>query len=71
MNPDRINSIAIDWRTDLEASREITELEKQHFGFVLAWFETWGLKRGLDPCREVCSLGEWMRMAVRTRALPH
>ena len=55
MNPDRVNGIAIDWRIDLEASRELYELGKQHFGFVLAWFETWGLKRGLDLCREAAS----------------
>ena len=52
MNPDRINGIAADWRTDLEACRNLSELEKQYFGFVLAWFETWRLKLGLDPCRE-------------------
>ena len=52
MNPDRINGIAANWRTDLEASRDFSELEKQYFGFVLAWFETWRLKFGLDPCRE-------------------
>ena len=52
MNTGWMNGMAADWRTDLEASRDLSELEKQHFGFVLAWFETWRLKRGLDPCRE-------------------
>ena len=52
MNTGWMNGITADWRTDLEASRDLSELEKQHFGFVLAWFETWRLKQQLDPCRE-------------------
>lgn len=39
-----MTSKAADWRHDLEASRNLTEVEKQHFGFVLAWFESWRLK---------------------------
>jgi hypothetical protein len=36
----------------LEAARNLTELEKQHFGFVLAWFESWRLKLGIALNRE-------------------
>ncbi len=52
MNTDSMNAITADWRADLEASRDLSESEKQHFGFVLAWFETWRLKQGRDPSRE-------------------
>ena len=52
MNTGCMNGVAADWRADLDVSRDLSELEKQHFGFVLAWFETWRIKQGLDPCRE-------------------
>jgi len=39
------------WRSDLEASHNLSDLEKQHYGFVLAWFETWRLKLGMDTDR--------------------
>jgi integron integrase len=47
-----MTSRAADWRHDLEASRNLTEVEKQHFGFVLAWFESWRLKLGIELNRE-------------------
>jgi hypothetical protein len=34
------------WRDDLEASRDLTDLEKQNYGFILAGFETWRLRQG-------------------------
>lgn len=40
-----------DWRADLETSRDLTDLEKQHFGFLLAWYESWRLRQGLEPER--------------------
>lgn len=39
------------WREDLEASRDLTGLEKQHYGFVLSWFETWRVRLGLEAGR--------------------
>lgn len=52
MNSYDMNSTFADWRADLEASRNLSDLEKQHFGFVLAWFETWRIKLGLEARRE-------------------
>ncbi len=46
-----MSAIHADWRSDLEASRDLTDHEKQHFGFLLAWFESWRLKQGLEPGR--------------------
>ena len=36
-----------DWRADLDASRDLSDLEKQSYGFVLGWFEGWRLRKGL------------------------
>ena len=47
-----MNDSAANWRLDLEASRDLTELEKQHYGFLLAWFEAWRLRLGLELGRE-------------------
>jgi integron integrase len=41
-----------DWRADLEASRDVNDLEKQNFGFLLGWYESWRLKLGLELSRE-------------------
>lgn len=41
-----------DWRADLEASRDLSDLEKQNYGFLLAWYESWRLKAGLETGRE-------------------
>ncbi len=35
------------WRVDLDASRDLNDLEKQNCGFVLGWFEIWWLRQGL------------------------
>ena len=44
-----MSAMHADWRADLEASRDLTDHEKQHFGFLLSWFENWRLKQGLEP----------------------
>lgn len=41
-----------DWRADLEASRDLNDLEKQNYGFLLAWYESWRLRQSLRPERE-------------------
>ncbi len=46
-----MNDSQANWRSDLEASRDLTDLEKQHFGFLLAWYESWRLRQGLEPER--------------------
>ncbi|QTN33463.1 tyrosine-type recombinase/integrase [Akkermansiaceae bacterium] len=40
-----------DWRSDLEASRDLTDQEKQNHVFLLAWYEHWRLGQGLEPVR--------------------
>ncbi len=46
-----MSAIHADWRADLEASRDLSDHEKQHFGFLLAWYEGWRIKQGLEPDR--------------------
>ncbi|MDE0826533.1 MAG: integron integrase, partial [Akkermansiaceae bacterium] len=41
-----------DWHEDLMAARNLSDWEKQHFGFVLSWFQNWRLRHELDPSRE-------------------
>ncbi len=47
-----MNQKDADWKADLEASRDLNDLEKQNYGFLLAWFESWRLRQGLGPERE-------------------
>ena len=52
--PVRANSVLmsaqqVDWHQDLVESRDLTDWEKQHFGFVLSWFEGWRLRKRLEP----------------------
>ena len=35
-----------DWRSDLEASRNLTSQEKSGFALVLGWYESWRLRSG-------------------------
>lgn len=37
------------WREDVLASRDLNDLEKQGFAFLLSWFETWRAARRLQP----------------------
>lgn len=37
------------WREDLMASRDLDNREKQSYGFLLAWFESWRMGRRLEP----------------------
>jgi hypothetical protein len=45
-----------DWRADLDASRDLSDLEKQSYGFVLGWFESWRLRKGLRAERPAAVL---------------
>jgi hypothetical protein len=48
VNNARMNANAVaDWRADLDASRDLSDLEKQGFGFLLSWFESWRVRKGL------------------------
>ena len=40
------------WHADLMASRDLSDWEKQNFGFVLSWFESWRRRQDLEPSRE-------------------
>lgn len=51
MNSDRMNTKYVDYREDLELSRDLSELEKQHYGFVLAWFDSWRMRQNLEMGR--------------------
>ena len=46
------SSRSADWHEDLRASRDLSDWEKQHFGFVLAWFPSWRLCEQLPAGRE-------------------
>jgi len=47
-NSDRMSTARYaDWRADLDASRDLSDLDKQSYGFVLGWFESWRLRKGL------------------------
>jgi len=37
------------WQEDLLASRDLNDREKQGFGFLLAWYETWRMGKRLNP----------------------
>ena len=40
-NSDGMNTKAADWRADPDASRDLNDEEKQGFGFLVSWFESW------------------------------
>ena len=44
--------VAGDWRGDLMASRDLSDREKQGYGFLLAWFESWRLGGRLTPSED-------------------
>ena len=46
-----MNSQAADWRADLDASRDLNDQDKQHYGFLLSWFESWRQRQRLEPER--------------------
>ncbi|MBK1829528.1 integron integrase [Verrucomicrobiaceae bacterium R5-34] len=39
----------MDWREDMLASRDLNDREKQGYGFLLSWYETWRISRRLQP----------------------
>ncbi|MFT5881998.1 MAG: integron integrase, partial [Crocinitomicaceae bacterium] len=39
---------------DIENSRDLNRNEKQQFGFLVAWLESWRIQRRLPACRETC-----------------
>jgi len=43
-----MNTVAADWRKDLEAARDLDDVERRNFGFVLAWYDGWRMRVGLE-----------------------
>lgn len=39
---------------DIEMSRDLSRNEKQQFGFLVAWLESWRLPKRLPAGRETC-----------------
>ena len=42
---------AADWRADLEASRDLSDLDKQNYVFLLTWFESWRVRQQREADR--------------------
>lgn len=53
------------WRSDLEASRDLNQREKEQFAFLISWFESWRVARSLMPGREAAT--RFWREAVRAK----
>ena len=47
-----MNNSHADWRHDLEASRDVSERDKEHYGFLLNWFDGWRLRLNLEAGRD-------------------
>ena len=56
----------LSWGEDLAASRDLSDNEKRHYGFLLAWFESWRLRTGRPPSREVAA--EFWKLQVLCKA---
>ena len=46
-----MNTKPADWRADLDASRDLNDREKQQFGFLVSWYESWRERQKLEPGR--------------------
>ena len=53
-----MNTKPADWRADLDASRDLNDREKQQFGFLVSWFESWRERQKLEPGR-AAGAGGW------------
>ena len=56
---------SLNWRDDLNASRNLSRNEVQAFGFVVGWFEDWRVRMNLPPGGE--SAREFWRVAVKSQ----
>jgi hypothetical protein len=54
MNSINNNDSSSPWLDDIENSRDLNRNEKQQFGFLVAWLESWRIQRRLPACRETC-----------------
>ena len=48
MNSVVMNTQAADWPADLDASRDLNDQERQRFGFLAWWFESWRVRQRLE-----------------------
>lgn len=60
-------NVAADWRADLDASRDLSDLEKQNYGFLLSWFESWRVRQRLEPGRAAAVEFWKSQVAVKPR----
>ena len=56
---------SLNWRDDLNVSRNLSRNEVQAFGFVVGWFEDWRVRMNLPPGKE-SARGFW-REAVKSK----
>ena len=56
-----------DWRADLDASRDLGDQEKQHYGFLLMWFESWRVREHLEPDRAAAAAFWKSQVVVKPR----
>ena len=55
------------WSDDLEASRDVNDRDKQGYGFLLSWFESWRLRQRLAPERESAKRFWLMEIVAKPR----
>jgi integron integrase len=60
-------NVAAEWRADLDASRDLSDLEKQGFGFLLSWFESYRMRKGLRADRPAAVLFWREQVVVKPR----
>ena len=56
-----------DWRADLAASRDLSELDKRGFGFLLGWLEGWRVRKQLVAGREAAEAFWKEQVVVKPR----
>jgi integron integrase len=66
MNTVLMNALFADWRADIGASRDLTDVEKQHFVFLISWFESWRLRSRLPG--EHATMARFWRESVLGKA---
>lgn len=61
-----MNTSFADWRADIQASRDLTDVEKQHFVFLISWFESWRQRASLPS--EHATMARFWRESVLGKA---
>lgn len=60
--------VFFDWREDLAASRDLSRMEIDAYGYVLGWLESFRLRHGLAPGREAAKL--WWNETTKAKERP-